>query len=87
MLSYSAFRLTVTFHHCSKEKHLWSFLWSQIFILVIMLFDFESKESAECFVGYVSANEDFFHVQRKYNNFMNQDMQFTFVVSCIIILG
>ena len=59
MLSYSAFRLTVTFHHRLKDKNLWIFLWSQMFILLIMLFDFESKERAECFVGYVSKNEDF----------------------------
>ena len=59
MLSYSAFRLTLTFHHCLKNKHLGIFLWSQIFMLIIMLFYFESKEGAECFVGYVSKNGDF----------------------------
>jgi hypothetical protein len=60
MLSCSAFRLTLTFGHYLKDKRLWIFLWSQIFMLIIMLFDFESKESAECFVGYVSKNGDFF---------------------------
>ena len=29
-------------------------------MLIIMLFDFESKESAECFVGIISKNEDCF---------------------------
>jgi len=39
-----------------------------------MLFDFETKESAECFVGYVSKNENFFQLQRKYKIFVNIDM-------------
>jgi hypothetical protein len=34
-----------------------------------MLFDFETKESAECFVGYVSKNEDFFSVTKEIQNF------------------
>jgi len=53
-----------------------------------MLFDFESKESAGCFVRYVSVNEDFFsHVHRKHTILMNKDMHFIFVVPCIVILG
>jgi hypothetical protein len=50
------------------------------FLKIIMLFDFEIKENAECFVGYVSENvplqerEVFFHLLRKYCIFINIGM-------------
>jgi hypothetical protein len=38
-------------------------------MLIVMQFDFETKESAECFVGYVSKNENFFSVTKEIQNF------------------